>query len=105
MRIRLVVLKLVIEIWLMLLDERCFENEGFSFVVGNDHLYVGNLLDELLGLNAVTEFAATTSLEIRKDSVAQVLDLADINDFPVGVFVEIDPRRAGNLFEFFVESH
>ena len=41
----------------MFLDERGLQNESFNFIVGNDEFNVGNLFDQLPGLNPVTEFA------------------------------------------------
>ena len=105
MRIRLVVFKFVIEIWLVLLDERAFQNECFGFVVGDDEFDDGDLVYQLFGLDAITEFAAPAGLEIRTHPVAQILGLADIDDLSFGVLMQIHSRRARNLFKLFVESH
>src|SRR6185295_6938685 len=89
----------------MLLDERSLENKGLGFIVSDDKFDVGDLVDQLLSLDAVTEIATPARLKIRAHAIAQVLGFADVNDFPAGVFVQIHARRARNLFQFFVESH
>src|ERR1043165_5106348 len=89
----------------MFLDERSFENEGLSFVVSDDELNVGDLLDQFFGLDPITEITAPARLEIRTHAIAQVLRLADIDDFPAGVLVQVHAGCARNFLEFFVESH
>ena len=89
----------------MFLDQRSFENEGFDFVVGNNDFHIGDLPDQLISLDAVTEIARAARLEVRTDAIAQVFGFADVNDFPARVFVQIDAGRARNFFELFVESH
>ena len=89
----------------MLLDERSFENEGFDFIVGDNELHIGDLSDEFFCFNAVGEFAGAAGLKIRTDTVAQVLGLADVNDFSRRVFVQIYAWRARNFFKLFVQSH
>lgn len=89
----------------MLFNERSFEDESFDFVVGDDKLDVGNLTDQFAGLDAVAEVAGASGLEIRADTIAQVLRFTDVDYFSAPVLVQIDPRRARNFFEFFVERH
>ena len=89
----------------MLLDERSFENECLGFIISDDKLDIGDLMDQLFGLDAVTELAPPARLKIRTNAITQVLGFADIDDFPSGVFVQIHTRRARNFFQFFVESH
>src|SRR6476469_177127 len=89
----------------MLLDERSLENECFGFIISDDKLDIGDLMDQLFGLDAVTEFAPPARLKIRTNAITQVLGFADIDDFPGVVLVQIHTRRARNLFQFFIQSH
>ena len=86
----------------MLFDQRGFEDERFDFVVSDDDFNVGDLLDQLAGLDTVAKVTSATGLEIRADSIAQVLGLADIEDLARRVFVQIDTGRSRNFFEFVV---
>src|SRR5712675_1075142 len=89
----------------MFLDERGFEGECFGFIIGDDEFDIGDLSYQLFSLDAVTEFARAAGLKIRTHTIAQVLGLADIDDFAALVLVKIDSRRARNFFKFFVERH
>ena len=75
----------------MLLDQRCFQDESFDFVIGDDDLNIGDLLYQFAGFDVIAEVgSAAARLEIRPDAIAQVLGFADIDDFGRGVLVEID---------------
>ena len=86
MRIRLVVFQIDVVARLMFFGERRFKDQGFDFVVGDDELDVGDLSDQRVGLAIET----AAPLKIRTHAAAQVLGLADIDDFAGAVFVQID---------------
>src|SRR5262249_9449517 len=72
-RVRLIVLKFDVVTRLVLLDERCFENQRFDFVVGDDELEIRDLADERVGFSV-----ERTSAKVRAHAAAEVLGLADI---------------------------
>ena len=76
----------------MLLDERCFENEGLDFVIGDDEFDVGDLPDEFFGLDAVTEIAGSARLKVRAHTIPQVDRLANIDDRALFVFHQVAAR-------------
>src|SRR4051794_26437480 len=89
----------------MLLDERSLENECLGFIISDDKLDIGDLMDQLFRLDAVTEFTTPAAVKIRTHAIAQVLGFADIEDLPGGLVVQIYPRPSRNLFHFFSQSH
>ena len=89
----------------MFLDERRFQDERFSLVVGDNNLDVGNLVNEFFGFDAVAEVAAPAGLKIRTHTISQVFGFADVYGFSVGVFMQIDAGRPRDFFEFLFESH
>ena len=74
----------------MLLDECRFEDESLDFVVSDDDLDIGDLLNQLTGLDFVAEFTGAARLKIRTDAITQVFGFADIDDLARGVLVQID---------------
>ena len=48
----------------MFLDQRSFQDKGLSFIVRDDELDVGDLVNQFFGLDSVTEFAATARLKV-----------------------------------------
>jgi hypothetical protein len=47
----------------------------------------------------------TARLKILPDPVAQILGLADVNDFSAVIFMDINAGVGGQGFEFFGDSH
>ena len=91
-RIRLVVFEFVVEARLVLLDEGCFEDQRFNFIVGDNEFNVGDLPHQLARLDIVAELRELACLEILPHPAAQILGLADVENLPGSVFVQVHSR-------------
>ena len=81
--VSLVVAQQDVEARLLLLDEVILERQRL-FVIGDDNVIdIDRLADERAGLRVFP----TAFVKIRRDPRAQVLGLADVNDFAFGVLV------------------
>ena len=85
----------------MFLDEIRFQNKRLDFVINDDKFKIGDAFDEF----ARFRFHIARRLEILPYAISQVFRLSDIDDFPVGVFVNVNARLSRQIFEFFVQSH
>ena len=97
----LVVAQQDVEARLALLDEVVFEGERFVFVVDEDVVEVDGLAHERAGFGV----GLGGFEKIRADARAKVFRLADVDDFAVGVFVEVDAGLGGEGPDFFLEVH
>jgi len=84
-----------------LLDEIVFKREGFVFVGDEDVFEVDGFAHEGAGLNV----GLGCFEQVRADSRAEVVGLADIDDLALGVFVEVDAWLGWKRANFFVEVH
>ena len=100
-RVGLVVAKQDIEAWLALLDEVVFKGEGLVLVVDEDVVDVDSLAHERAGLGV----GLGAFEQVGADAGAEVLGLADVDDFAVGVLVEVDPGLSREGADFFLEVH
>ncbi len=101
MRILLVVFEQNVETRFVFLDEIRFEDESFDFVVHDDKFQIADAFHQFARLRVVS----AVRLEIRANAVFQILRLADVDDFAVGVFVYVNAGRGRQIFEFFFQSH
>ncbi len=85
----------------MFFDEIRFQDESFDFVVNDDELQIGDAFDEFTSLSVVSAIR----LKIRAHAVFQILRLADVDDFAVRVFVQINAGRGRQVFQFLFECH
>ncbi len=99
MRVLLVVLEHDVVARLVLLDEVRFEHERLDLGVGDDEFEVAYAADEFARLRVV----AAPRLEIGAHAVAEVLRLADVDDLPRLVLVQIDAGRRGQILKFLFE--
>ena len=100
-RIGLVVAQQDVEARLPLLDEVVLERERFLLVVDQDVVDVAGFGDQRAGLDV----GQPVVVEVAADAAAQVLGLADVDDRPVLVFVEVHAGQQGQLRRFFAEVH
>ena len=99
--IGLVVAEQNVEARLLLFDQVIFERERL-FVVGDDDVVdVHRFAHQCSRLGV----GPTAFVKIRTDPRAQVLRLADVDDFPFGVFVEINPWRSRQATNFLGQVH
>ena len=72
------------------------ESQGL-FVIGNyDVVDVGSFADKAAGLGVF----GSALMKVGTDSVAQALGFADVDDFPIRIFVQVHPwgsREAANF--------
>lgn len=80
---------------LVLLDEVVFEQEGVLLAVHYDVVYVGDVFDELFGLEAVLLF-----VEVTAHAAVEVLRLAHIDDLPCLIEVLVHARLLGDALEY-----
>ena len=70
------------------------------FVIGDDNVIdVDRLAHESAGFRVLP----AAFVEIRRDARAQILGLADVNDFALGVLVEVDAGGRGQAANFLGE--
>ena len=99
--VSLIVAQQDVEARLLLLDEVIFEGQRF-FVIGDDDVVnVYGFADQRAGFGV---FPAAF-VEVRRDARAQVLRLAHVDDFALGVLVEIHAGGGGEAADFLGEIH
>ncbi len=94
--VSLVVTQQDVEARLLLLDEVVLQSQRLFVIGDNDVIYVDRLADQRAGLRV---FPAAF-VKVGRDARAQVLRLADVNDFAFGVLVEVDAGRSGQGADF-----
>ncbi len=99
--IRLVVAQQDVEARLLLLDEMVLEGEGFLIIGDDDVVDIDRLTDERAGLRIFP----SSLVEVGRDAGAQVLRLADIDDFAFGVLVEVHAGGSGDSTDFGGKIH
>jgi len=99
--VSLVVAQQDVEAWLLLLDQVVLKGQRF-FVIGDDYVVdVDGLADERAGFRVFP----TAFVKVGRDPRAQVLGLADVNDFAFGVFVEVNAGGSRQAADFLWEIH
>ncbi len=97
----LVVAQQNVEARLALLDEIVFKRESFVFVGDEDVVEIDGLAHERAGFCVgLRRFE-----QIGADPRAEILRLAHVDDFAVGILVEINARLGGKGSDFLVEVH
>jgi hypothetical protein len=99
MRVRLIVFKQDIETRLVFLDQIGLENESFDLVIDDDELEIRDGFDQSPGLGVLV----SARLKILPHAIAEVLGLADIQDLPISILVQVDARSDGKGFEFVLQ--
>jgi hypothetical protein len=79
----------------VLFYQAAFENQRFEFGVNDDPLHVNDSRDQALRFGRV----GRAFLEIGADPVAQIDSLADVEDRPVLVLVQVAARIRGQVFQ------
>ena len=100
-RIRFVVAQQDVEARLPLLDEVVLKRQRFFFVVDQNVVDVGGLGDERAGFG----IGQAVVVEVAAYAEAQALGLADVDDAPAGVLVQIHAGREGQLGRFVTQIH
>src|SRR5438128_12610092 len=85
----------------MLFDKVGLEHEGLNLIIDNNKLKICDYLNKLPRLWIVI----SARVEIRPHAVSQVLGLADINDLPSLVFMDIDTGVGRQGLKFFGDRH
>ena len=98
----LVVAEEDVEAGLALLDEVIFEGQRFAFIGYGDVVDVDGLAHERAGF-AIVDLVGFE--EVGADAGAEVFGLADVDDFALGVFVEVAAGRGGDGADFGEEVH
>ena len=98
-RIGLVVAQQDVEARLVLLDEVVFERQRFFFVIDQDVVDIARFRDEGAGLGV----GELVFLEVAADAVSQDLRLADVDDLPGAVLVQVHSGRERQLSDFLVQ--
>lgn len=80
---------------LVLLDEVVFEQKSILLAIHHDIAYIGDVLDELLGLKAVLLF-----VEVTAHTAVEVLRFTHIDDLPCLIEVLVHPRLFGYALEY-----
>ena len=80
----------------MLFDEVRLEHESLDLVIDNDELEVSDRFYKLPRLRIMV----AAGMEIRPNTIAQILGLSDVNYLPSGVFVNVDAGVGWELFQF-----
>ena len=91
-----------VEAGFALLDEVVFEGEGFALIGDEDVFEVDGLAHERAGLGVG---GLVGGEEVAADAGTQVLGLADVDDFALGVLVEVAASAGGEGPDFFVDVH
>ena len=97
--IALVVLEPDVELGLVLLDEVTFQQQRFQFRVRRPDFQIGDLGNEPLRLGRQIR----AGVKVRPDAVAQVDGLADVDDRPARVTVDIDAGASRQEVEFLAD--
>ena len=82
----------------MFLDKSVLKDQCFNLCVSDDDLDVGNLPYQSLCLCV----NRATHLEIGSDAIAKTLCFSNVNDLPIHILMQIDPRlgrQAGYLLQ------
>ena len=90
-----------VEARLALLDEVVFERERFTFIVDQDVVDIYRLAHQRTSLRV----SLRGREQIRADTRAQVLRLADVDDLALGVFIEVHAGLRGQGADFLVQVH
>jgi hypothetical protein len=90
-----------VEAWLSLLDEVVFERQCFMLVSYEDVVDIDSFAHEGAGFGV----GLGGFQQIRTDPGTKVICLADIDDFSLGVFVEVDTRFSREEPNFLEEIH
>ncbi len=99
--IRFVVAQQDVEARLALLDEVVFKRERFAFVVDQDVIDIYRLAHQRAGLRV----GLRGRQQIRADTRAQVLRLADVDDLALGVLVQVHAGLRGQGADFLLQVH
>ncbi len=100
-RVRLVVPQQDVEARLPALDQVVLERQRLLLVIDQDALDVARFRHQRPGLR----IGQVVFREVAPHAVAEVDGLADVDDAPLGVLVEIDSGQRGQLADFLAEVH
>ena len=90
-----------IEARLVLFDEIVLKGERFLVVINLNKIDVARFGNQTTGLG----FRQPVFVEIASDAAAQILRLADVQNLPFAIFVEVNARLGGKLRYFLAEFH
>ncbi len=93
-RVALIIFEADIVVRLVLLDQRVFKQQRFQLRVGGDDLDIGDVAAQALRLNRID-----IVMEIRAHPAAQIDRLANIDDFAILIFVQVNARLGGQILQ------
>ena len=97
-RVAFVILETDIIIRPISLDEIIFQDEGFIFRIGDEEFQFFGFFYLLYSFRR--QFSRR--LKIGTYTIAEAARFADVDNFPAGIFHQIDTRVGGQLFQLFV---